>query len=62
MSIDRYIADDRPRPAPRCYIGRATPKAINQTCGDADSNAVVITLSIITCGVAFLAVFGGWSF
>jgi hypothetical protein len=43
-------------------MGRATPKAINQTRGDADSNAVAITLSIITCVVAFLAVYGGWSF
>ena len=62
MSIDRYIADDRPRPAPRCYMGRATSKAISQTRDDADDNAVAITLSIITCVAAFLIVYSGGSF
>ena len=62
MPIDSYIPDDRPRPAPRCYTQRATSKAISETPGDADSNAVVITLSMITCVAAFLVVYGSWSF
>ena len=63
MSIDRNIADDdRPRPVPRCYVGRAPSKVVSRTHSDADGNAVIITLSIITCVAAFLLVYGGWSF
>jgi hypothetical protein len=60
MLIDRYILDDRSRPAPRCYTARAMTKGINRSRDDADTT-VVIVLGIITCAVAFLIVYNGWS-
>lgn len=69
MPIDHYVAqrgvgyqDTCPRPAPRCYSRRPMSNVIRQSRVGTENNAVLVALSIITCVVAFLVVYGGGSF
>jgi hypothetical protein len=57
--LDMHI---RARRVPLCYSRGTTSEAIDQARIDAQSNAVLMMFSVMTCAAAFLVVYGGWSF
>jgi hypothetical protein len=69
MSANKHMADNnlqllrvRARTAPLCYSRQATSEVIDQARINAQSNAVLMMFSVMTCAAAFLVVYGGWSF
>ncbi len=67
MAIDRYIQEEdldqmtHPHAAPRRYSRQAASNTIRHSPSESEY-AVMLSLSLVTCVVAFLLVYSGWKF